>query len=336
MKPALCSFLLFFVLAPFVCDAAEPQIPREANGLAEKRLLAYEATGLCMLQPYEPGKVPVLFIHGLWSTPASWEAMIHSLSNDPALAKQYQFWTFGYSTGDPIPYSAHLLRNALDELRREIDPNKADGSLDRLVVVGHSMGGLLAKMMVVEPGDRLWRGISDRPFADLTGEESDRDLLRNGLMFRARPEVSRVVFIATPHRGSPIDRGAIGRVGSRLVRKSCPIQAAHDRLVNRNPPDFFRGLFRDKLPTSIDELEEGNILLGILADLPIRAPKAHSIVAVRGEARPGNGTDGLVRYASAHINPIDSELIVSAGHLCQDHPGVIAEVQRILGDNKPR
>jgi pimeloyl-ACP methyl ester carboxylesterase len=329
-------FFLIFTMATLASYADEPQPRRQPSAASEKRLLAYEATGLCLLRPYERGKVPVLFIHGLWSTPCSWDGMIHSLEDDPALAKRYQFWTFGYSTGDPIPYSAHLLRNALDDLRRQLDPDKSDRTFERLVVVGHSMGGLLAKLLVVEPGDRLWQCISDRPFADLHGDGSDRELFRSGLMFSARPDVARVVFIATPHRGSPVDRGAVGRIGARLVRKSCPLQAAHDRLVAQNPPDYFRDFFRRALPTSIDELEEGNAILNALVELPVRASKAHSIIAVRGEPRPGEGSDGLVRYTSAHIDPVASELIVSSGHLCQDHPRVIAEVQRILDEDRAR
>jgi pimeloyl-ACP methyl ester carboxylesterase len=260
--------------------------------------------------------------------------MIAKLGEDPAIKEKYQFWTFGYSTGDPIPYSAHLLRKDLDDLRRVVDPDRSDAALDRMVVVGHSMGGLLARMMATDSGERIWRVVSDRPVSELMGSEADVELFRSGLIFGARPEVRRVVYIATPHRGSRFDRGPIEHIGARLVRAPDPLRAAHDRLVSRNGPTFFREHFRKSLPTSIDELERGSPILSGLIELSSPAAvKAHSIVAVRPGAAGTERTDGLVTYESAHLAGVASERIVRAGHLCQDHPEVIEEVGRILGEH---
>ncbi|MDR3639570.1 MAG: alpha/beta fold hydrolase [Isosphaeraceae bacterium] len=296
-------------------------------------LLHYEPTGLSLLTPYTRGKVPVVFIHGLWLNPASWHRMISALKADPAIDGRYQCWTFGYSTGDPIPYSAHLLRRNLDDARRKLDPDRTDSAFDEMVLVGHSMGGLLSKMMAADSGDRLWRVISDRPFEALVGEEADVDLFQTGLFFGARPEVRRVIYIATPHRGSRFDRGAILHVGARLVRVADPLRAAHHRLVARNEPTFFREHFRKAIPTSIDELEWGSPILTGLAGLSTApAVKVHSIIAVRPDSPPGNRTDGLVRYDSAQVAGVASERVVATGHLCQDHPDVIGEVRRILSE----
>ena len=130
----------------------------------------HEPSGLSLVRPYVRGKIPVVFVHGLWATPASWRPMIEALAADPAIDDRFQFWTFGYSTGNPIPYSAYLLRRDLDEARRRLDPDKTDAAFDRMVLVGHSMGGLLCKMIAVDPGDRLWRAVSDRPVGELAGE----------------------------------------------------------------------------------------------------------------------------------------------------------------------
>jgi pimeloyl-ACP methyl ester carboxylesterase len=320
---------------PRPTGAGVPVVPREQSpstpAPAVVDLLRYEPTGLSLLRPYARGKVPVVFIHGLWSNPWSWHRMIGELEADPALGDRYQFWTFGYSTGDPIPHSAVLLRRDLDEARRKFDTDKSDPAFDRLVVVGHSMGGLLAKMIVVESGDRIWRVISDRPFEELSCEPDDRDLFRRALFFEPRPEVRRVVFIATPHRGSRVDRGSLQHLGTRLVRVPDPLRAAHGRLVSRNPPTFFREHFRRGLPTSIDELEWGSPILVGLHDLVVPPTiKAHSIIAVRPETSDRVRTDGLVTYDSAHLTDVASERTVAAGHLCQDHPDVIGEVRRIL------
>ncbi len=263
-------------------------------------LLRYEPTGLSLLGPFARGKIPVIFIHGLWASPASWHHMIATLEEDPAIKKKYQFWTFGYSTGDPIPYSSYLLRKNLDDVRPKLDPDRSDAAFDRMVIVGHSMGGLLSKMMATDSGDRLWRVVSDRPFGALVGEKDDIDLFRNGLFFGARPEVRRVIYIATPHRGSHLDRGPIQHVGTRLVRIADPLREAHHRIVSRNDPTFFRDHFRKAIPSSIDELEWGSPILTGLSELPTAtAVKVHSIIAVRLDSPPSDRTDGLVSYVPA-------------------------------------
>jgi pimeloyl-ACP methyl ester carboxylesterase len=318
--------------SPSLC-LAQVETPSGHPG-SMMELLRYEPTGLSLPRPYTRGKIPVIFIHGLWSNPASWHRMIATLEEDPAIREKYQFWTFGYSTGDPIPYSAYLLRKNLDDVRPVIDPGRSDAAFDRMVIVGHSMGGLLSKMMVADTGDRLWRVVSDRPFGELLGEKDDLDLFRNGLFFVARPEVRRVIYIATPHRGSHLDRGPIQHVGTRLVRIADPLREAHGRIVSRNEPTFFRDHFRKAIPSSIDELEWGSPILAGLSELPTAtAVKTHSIIAVRPDSPPNDRTDGLVTYISAHVAGSASETIVTAGHLCQDHPDVVAEVRRILTEH---
>lgn len=128
-----------------------------------KQLARFEPTGLSLLQPYVRGKIPVVFVHGLWSSPWSWERMVEALEADPAIKGRFQLWTFGYSTDDPFPYSAYLLRKNLNDVRTQIDPQKTDPSFDQMVLVGHSMGGLVSKMIVVDSGDRLWHLLSERP-----------------------------------------------------------------------------------------------------------------------------------------------------------------------------
>ena len=299
------------------------------------RMNRYELTGLSVLRPYERGKVPVLFVHGLWSSPCSWCRMIESLEADSALRDRFQFWTFGYSTGDPLPHSAVLLRSNLDEVRRKFDPEGSDRAFKRMVIVGHSMGGLLTKMMVQETGARLWEVVSDRPINELAGDPADRELFRRALFYKPRPEVRRVVFIATPHRGSQVDQGPIGHLGSRLIRLPDPLRASYNRLIARNRPDFFNERFRKGLPTSVDELEWRSPILMRLDQLGLASTtKAHSIIAVQHDPPTASGSDGMVPYDSAHVDGVASELLVSSGHLCQDKPAVIREVRRILFEHE--
>ncbi len=300
-------------------------------------LFRFEPTGISILGPYRRGKIPVVLIHGLWSGPWSWAPMLEDLEADATLRERYQFWTFGYSTGDPLPYSATLLRRDLDEVRRRFDPARSDTAFDRMVLVGHSMGGLLAKMMAQESGTRLWSLLSNHPAEDLAGDQADRDLFRRALIFKPRAEVHRVIFIATPHLGSRTDGGGLERLGSRLVRLPDQLRAAHDRLLARNGPDFFTERFRRGLPTSIDELEWRSPILVGMAELGLAATvKAHSIIADRRDPPLAGGSDGLVSYDSSHIDGVASEALVSSGHLCQAHGTVIREVQRILKEDEAR
>ena len=344
MRTALNSIIAVSLVAISTARAQVPAVDGPRHVALETRpgvhephvagLLRYEPTGLSLLQPYRRGRIPVVLVHGLWSTPCSWAPMVEALEGDPVIRDRFQFWTFGYSTGDPIPYTAWLLRRDLDELRRKFDPDGTDAAFDRMVVVGHSMGGLLTKMMVQDTGTRLWQLVSDRPFEELAGDPEDRDLFRHALFFKPRPEVRRVVFIATPHRGSRVDRGRLERLGSRLVRHQEPLQASFGKLRARNGPAFFNERLRAGLPTSIDELEWGSPILTGLSDLELaHGVAAHSVIADLRKPPRAGGSDGLVAYDSAHLDGVVSESLVSSGHLCQDHPAVIREVRRILAEH---
>ena len=345
--------LLVFFVAWFLVTVIAPvhaQAPREFASLDSRTdpldargnrpavgSVGYEPVGLSVRHGYARGKVPVVFIHGMWATPRSWDAMIAALEADPGLNDAYQFWTFGYSTGDAIPYSASLLRRNLEDARRRFDRENADPSFDRMVLVGHSMGGLLAKMVVVESGTRLWREVSERSFDELAGEPDDRNLLGQALLIKPLTGVRRVVFIATPHRGSRINRGWMQNLGTRLVRGTEPLRAAYERLIARNNPAFFTEAFRKGPPSSLDELEWEAPFLRSLRDVAA-APEVrfHSVIAVRPDPVQAERTDGVVSYASAHLAGASSELVVSAGHLCQDHPEVIREVRRVLLEHRGR
>jgi pimeloyl-ACP methyl ester carboxylesterase len=293
--------------------------------------MRYQPIGLSMVRPYVRGKSPVVFVHGLWSRPASWRRTIEALAADPEIDDRCQFWTFGYSTGNPVSYSAHLFRKELEEVRRRLDPDKKDPALNRMVLVGHSMGGLLCKMIAVDPDQRLWRAVSSRPIAELAGESVDCALMRDCLFFQPDPGVRRVVYIATPHRGSQFDRGSVQAIGTKLVFLPDDLCAAQRRLVARNRRDFFREPFCKVLPSSIDELEWDSPILRELSALTHpRGLKVHSIIAVRPGSPPEQPTDGLVSYESAHIAGATSEKLVFAAHLCQDRPEVIDEVGRVL------
>ena len=146
--------------------------------------------GLHMLHPYERGKIPVVMIHGLGSSPMAWGRVVNELRGDPALRARYQFWIYMYPTGNPFMLSAAELRRSLVEARAPVNPDRTDPAYDRMVLVGHSMGGLLSKLVIAESGDALWRLNSHQPFDRLVANApEDRDLLGRVFFFRPLPFV---------------------------------------------------------------------------------------------------------------------------------------------------
>ena len=174
--------------------------------------------GLSILRPYQRGKIPVVLVHGLWGSDRQWDRMVRELEADEAIRCRYQFWTFGYATGDSIPFSALRLRRAIRRAREVFDPVGTDEAFDRMVVVGHSLGGLVAKMTAQTTGLSLWRTVSAKPPDGMSGPVEDVRLMREAFLYERLPEVRRLIFIATPHRGSSLARGVLGDLGTRICR----------------------------------------------------------------------------------------------------------------------
>ena len=71
-------------------------------------------------------------------------------------------------------------------------------------------------------------------------------------------------------------------------------------------------------------------ILGLQAIPVVPSVKVNSIIAVEGDGPVEQGDDGVVKYTAAHIEPVESELIVQSGHSVQGNPNTIEEVRRIL------
>ncbi|TVQ55540.1 MAG: alpha/beta hydrolase [Phycisphaerales bacterium] len=296
-----------------------------------------DISGLYMLEPFDPDRVPVVFIHGLRSSPMIWREMVNDLMGDPEIRAQYQFWFYLYPTGTPFAYTAKNLRQALRQLRAMYDPDHTVSTLDEMVLVGHSMGGLVARLLVTESDDALWNAISDVCFEEAVMKDEDRSLIRNIFFFDPVPEVRRVVFIATPHRGSVVADRAPGRLVARFVQLPSSIVGAAKAVIEANPGRI-RPFVDPRRPvaTSIDSLSPRSSFLSALAELPISdRVTVHSIIGCRShDGRPG-GTDGVVPYDSAHLPGADSELLIPrCGHSVPLHSAAAMELLRILHEHR--
>jgi pimeloyl-ACP methyl ester carboxylesterase len=193
------------------------------------------------LEPYRPGQIPVVFIHGTASSSGRWAGLVNDLQSDPVIREHFQFWWFSYNTGNPTPFSALRLRKAIEDAVHELDPQGKDLALRQIVLVGHSQGGLLAKMLVIDSGSRLWDALSSTPLDQLQVSEQTRELLRRAAFVRPLPEVRSVIFIATPQHGSFIAGGPIGQLAGRLVSLQAGMTTALEEAVGGNP-DAVRAL----------------------------------------------------------------------------------------------
>jgi pimeloyl-ACP methyl ester carboxylesterase len=279
---------------------------------------------LCQLQQYDPNRTPVIFIHGLQETGASWAPMIDSLRNDAVIRERYQFWFFSYPSGYPYPYAAALFRRDLDGIKRAFPDHK------RVILIGHSMGGMICRLMITDAGDKIWRDIfgTSPQQTPLSGE--GRDLLENSIVFNHRPEVKRVIFVSTPHRGSAIASGWIGRIGSSLVRTPRAFASIYASMRPLEKPDPAAAHLR-RMPNSVDTLAPNDRFVRSVNKLPITPGIAyHSIMGDRGRGDTPDSSDGVVPYWSSHLDGAQSELIVHSDHGAQFNPDAIREVRRIL------
>ncbi len=295
--------------------------------------------GIYMLEPFDPTRIPVVMVHGLWSSPVTWMPMFNDLRSFPELRKNYQFWFYQYPTGQPFWLSATQMREDLDEMRRKLDPEHRFQALDQTVLVGHSMGGLVSRMQTIDSRDQFWQILSDEPFEELQGEPEDLTKLRKAAFFTANKDIRRVVTIGTPHHGSSYANNTTRWLGSKLITLPTMMVATGQNLVNKNP-----GVFRnaDLLinNTSIDSLSPESPVFPAM----LRAPRAswityHNIVGLvptkkwfGGEAQARD--DGIVEYESAHADDAISEVIVASEHqTIHRNPKAILEVRRILQDH---
>ncbi|HRI18961.1 MAG TPA: alpha/beta fold hydrolase [Burkholderiaceae bacterium] len=288
-----------------------------------------------MLLPYRPGRIPVVLVHGTASSPARWAELANEILGDPELAARCQLWYFTYNTGQPIAISASKLREDLRNAVAALDPTGADAALRHMVVIGHSQGGLLTKLTAVSSGAAFWQQLSDEPIDKVDMDPATRQMVQSALFVEPLPFVERLIFIATPHRGSFLSMGIIGQIGSWLVESPANLTKSVGDIMRRNPDLKANRKLKDfKVPTAVDNMRADNPFLCTLVSLPI-APgvTAHSIIPVATSGPIAEGDDGVVEYKSAHLDGVASELVVRSGHSTQSEPATIEEVRRILHEH---
>lgn len=292
--------------------------------------------GLYMLEPCQRGKIPVVFVHGLMSDPLTWVPMLNELLADVEMRRHFQFWFYFYPTGYPIAYSAALFRDELSEAVRFCDPEQDDPEFRNVVLIGHSMGGVISRLMVQSSGDHLWRAFAGVPFESLDLDADDRELLRKMAFFEPLPFVTRAVFIAAPHRGSKLADIDLARFASNLIKLPLDLTGmmvdSMAALVRIAPQSPSVQRFMKSNPTSIESLSPDSPVASTTDEMQFNPNVVYySIIGDRKEAGRIGGTDGIVPYSSAHLPGAASELVVHATHTqATKVPLAVREVRRVL------
>jgi len=276
------------------------------------------------LEPYNPKKSVVLVIHGLMDTPASWVPLINDLRSDKDIRRNYQFWFYSYPSGYPYPYSALILRQELDAIEKQFPLGR------KMVLIGHSMGGCISRTLITDTGNKLWMEAFGKPPEQVEMPEESKRLLKEGIIFKHRPEIGRVIFMSAPHRGSDLAKNFVGRIGSMLVRTPVKMLTIGKTVREALTPDP-AALQWKRFPNSVDTLAPNNRFVVAINKVPITPGiPYHTIVGDRGRGDSPNSSDGVVPYWSSHLDGARSEFIAPCNHSSPLNPQAIAEVHSIL------
>jgi pimeloyl-ACP methyl ester carboxylesterase len=290
---------------------------------------------LYLIQPYDPNRIPLLMLHGLQSTPVSFAKLVNDLFADPVLHARYQIWHYHYPTGTPVLQNAAVLRRVLKQTLCEIDPQGSDFATNNLVVLGHSMGGIMTHTLISDSGYKLWdTAISVRPETFSCDLKTSR-VINAIYLFERERRVRRAILIAVPHRGSSVADNWIGNLGQSLYQADSDLQEAFRSLVENhrdqvNP--FLVKLVDEGKISSIRTLSGRSPALMALAAIPPAVP-FHTIIGQRTSDPAHAGNDGVVAYSRSHLDGAESELIVRYGHETFLHPDAVAEIKRILHEH---
>jgi pimeloyl-ACP methyl ester carboxylesterase len=290
-------------------------------------------SGIYPMQPYEPDKIPIVLVHGTFSSPIAWAEMVNTLRADPIITRKYQIWNFFYDSGKRIGLSARELQNALKEHVNMVDPEGASIALRQMIVIGHSQGGVLTKLTATDTGDTVVRLVTGKSLAELDVSEEERARIQEEAIFKPLPFVKRVVFISTPHRGSYLSKNWVRTLVLKIIKlPQSVLQSSASLMKTIASAGVSEALAQQYMSlTSLDAMSPSNPIFKTLADIPLANGIAgHSIISIEGDEEPPEGDDGVVAYTSAHVDYVESEFLVRSGHSCQGNPLVIEEVRRIL------
>jgi pimeloyl-ACP methyl ester carboxylesterase len=255
---------------------------------------------------------------------ATWTPLINTLRGDPEVRKNFQFWFYSYPSGYPYPHSAALLRKELDAIQQRYPIKK------KMVVIGHSMGGCISRLLITDPGNQLWEDLFKKSPEETHLSDESRRLFSDALLFKPRKEIGRVIFVASPLKGSNLASRRLVRWASGIIRSPVTLLKAGTEALQSTT--FQEGELRlTRIPSSVDTLTPNNRFVKAINRIPITPGiPYHTIIGDRGKGNSPDSSDGVVPYWSSHMEGGVSEKIVPSGHSAHQNEEAIAEIRRIL------
>ena len=289
------------------------------------------APRVLLMQPYDPDRLTVVMLHGLASSPEAWVNVANEVLGDETLRRNYQVWQVYYPTNAPIAVNLLQIRRALDATIRHFDPAGSARATRHMMLVGHSMGGVIARLLVSSSGDRLWSLVPDGKHLSAAKRARLHRRLAPYLQFSPMPQVDSAVFLAAPQRGTPTARHRLARWAAELIRLPLSLLKEMASISDLLKDESGQGA-PIHLPNSVGNLSDTDPFIAATAKLPI-SPKVryHSIIGLyKPHGDLAHSSDGVVPYASAHLAGAASEVVIPSWHSVQEAPAAILELRRIM------
>lgn len=313
------------------------------SGFASQSLLTLIGRGevleqphIYLMQPYDPERRIILLLHGLASSPEAWINVANEMLGDETLRKNYQIWQLYYPTNAPIALNLHTIRQTIQQTLGFFDPTNLHPATQDIILIGHSMGGVLARLMVSSSGDQLWDKMVQHYQLNGSRKRRAQEVLKDYAWFEPMPQVQRAIFIAAPHRGTPIAENRLARWSAQLIKLPFSMLGRVTEIAQiLVDPSSAQAAPITRRFNSIDNLSDQSPFISITASLPV-SPNVtyHSII---GHEKPKipliDSSDGVVPYRSAHLKNAASEKVIHSWHSVQEKPAAIIEIRRILHEH---
>ncbi|HNQ64532.1 MAG TPA: alpha/beta fold hydrolase [Smithella sp.] len=310
------------------------------SGFAAQSLLTLIGKGdvlemprVYLMQPYNPQRHIVIMLHGLASSPEAWINLANEVLGDETLRKNFQIWQVYYPTNLPIAFNHYEISKAITQTLKHFDPEGKARASQKILLIGHSMGGILSRLMVSSSGDRLWGALLKKYPLEGRRLERVRRELGPYMSFEPLPQISRAIFVAAPHKGTPVAEIALVRWIANFIKLPFSVLGRFREVAqllvdpgSANPVSLTRSF------NSIDNLSNRDPFIQLTSTLPVSSRvRYHSIIGNNTPKKPlAESSDSVVPYSSSHLEGAVSEKVIASGHSVQEMPDAIIEIRRIM------